>query len=134
MKGTIIQRSKGSWSIVFDAGKDSVTGKRKQSWHTVKGTKRDAERELRNIIGSMENDTYIKPNRLTVGEWLLQWYENYVMIHETEGTQESYGYVIRQHLIPGLGPILLTQLRPNQIQSYYAKAVIGGRIDGKGGL
>jgi len=41
MKGHITQRSKGAWSIVIDAGKDPITGKRIQQWHTVKGTRND---------------------------------------------------------------------------------------------
>ncbi len=134
MKGHLTQRTKGTWSIVIDVGNDPVTGKRKQRWHTIKGTKRDAERELRHILVSMDNGIYLKPNRLSVGEWLLQWHDNYVLIHDTPSTQESYGYIIRQHLIPALGRVPLTQLRPHQIQDYYAQALKNGRLDGKGGL
>ena len=51
MKGCLIQRYKGSWSIVLDVGYqlDPITGtrKRKQRCITVKGTKRDAGKETR---------------------------------------------------------------------------------------
>lgn len=40
MRGHIKQRSKGSWSIVIDVGKDPETGKRRQHWHTIKGLKK----------------------------------------------------------------------------------------------
>ena len=73
MRGHITQRSKGSWSIVIDAGKDPETGKRRQQWHTVKGTKRNAQRILHEILVSMEKGTYVKPNHLTLGDWLEQW-------------------------------------------------------------
>jgi integrase len=66
--GHIRKRAKNIWSIVVDVGKDPITNKRKQRWQTVKGTKRDAERELRHILVNLENGTYVKPNRLTVGE------------------------------------------------------------------
>ena len=46
MRGTLKQRSKGSWTIILDAGPDPATGKRRQQWHTVKGTKREAEKRL----------------------------------------------------------------------------------------
>lgn len=72
MKGHIRQRSKGSWSLVIDVGRDEETGKRHQRWHTVKGTKRDAERALREILHSLERGTYVAPSTLTVGEWLMQ--------------------------------------------------------------
>ncbi len=62
MKGHIKQRSKGSWSIVIDVGKDPETGKRHQQWHTVKGTKRNAQRILHEILVTMEKGMYVKPN------------------------------------------------------------------------
>ena len=61
-----------SWAIVIDAGKDPETGKRCQQWHTVKGTKRDAQRVLYEMLVVMEKGTCIKPSRLTLGEWLDQ--------------------------------------------------------------
>ncbi len=134
MKGHIRKRSKGSWAIVIDVGRDAETGKRRQRWHTVKGTKKDAERALRQILYSMETGNYIEPNRLTVGEWLLQWLEGYVEMRTTARTQESYRSIIRHHLMPAMGSIPLAQLQPNHLQSYYAKALSQGRADGKGGL
>ena len=47
MRGSIIKRYEGSWSLVLDLGyqTDPATGlrKRKQQWITIKGTRRDAE-------------------------------------------------------------------------------------------
>ena len=134
MKGHIRQRSKGSWAIVIDAGKDPETGKRRQQWHTIKGTKRDAQRVLHEMLVAMEKGTYIKPSQLTLGEWLDQWSDSYVTIHTTQRTQESYRSIIHRHLLPSLGSIPLNQLRPQQLQSYYAHALANGRIDKKGGL
>ncbi len=134
MRGHIKQRSKGSWSIVIDAGKDPETGKRKQHWHTIKGTKRDAQRELNNMLVSLEKGLYVKPNKIAVRDWLLEWLDGYAGINTTPRTQESYGYIVRNHLVPALGHFTLNQLRPNHLQTYYAKALTNGRLDGKGGL
>ena len=54
MKGHIYKRTKGSWTIVYDLPMDMITGKRQQKSQTVKGTKRDVERTLREIISSTE--------------------------------------------------------------------------------
>jgi len=134
MKGHIRQRSKHSWTIVVDAGKDPGTGKRKQHWHTIMGTKRDAQRALNEMLVSLEKGTYVKPRKLTLGEWLDQWLEGYVALNTTPRTQESYQSIIRQHIKPALGAVPLTQLQPPQIQTYYGKAMNNGRRDGKGGL
>ncbi len=134
MRGHVKQRSKGSWSIVIDVGKDPETGKRKQHWHTVKGTKRDAQRELNEMLVSLEKGIYVKPNKIAVRELLLDWLDGYAAMNTTARTQESYEYIIRNHLIPALGHFTLNQLRPNHLESYYAKALNSGRLDGKGGL
>ena len=113
MKGHITQRSKDSWSIVIDAGKDPETGKRRQQWHTVKGTKRNAQRILHEILVAMEKGTYVKPNRLTLGDWLEQWRDSYVVMHTSLRTQESYNSIINRHILPSLGSIPLSQLNLN---------------------
>jgi integrase len=112
MRGHIRKRSRGSWSIVVDAGKDPETGNRRQHWHTIKGTKRDAQRALNEMLVAMEKGSYVKPNRLTVGDWLAQWVDSYVAMHTTLRTQESYRSIIRCHLMPSLGSIPLKQLQP----------------------
>jgi integrase len=134
MKGHIRQRSKHSWTIVVDVGKDPGTGKRRQHWHTITGTKRDAQRALNEMLVSLEKGAYVKPGKLTLGEWLSQWLEGYVTMHTTPRTQESYRSIINQHLKPALGAVPLNQLHPEQLQAYYGKALTSGRKDGKGGL
>jgi len=111
-----------------------VTGKRRQKTQSVKGTKRDAERKLREILLSLEQGSYVKPNKITLGEWLRQWLKDYASLNTTDRTQESYSSIVVRHIIPSLGNIFITDLQPQQIQSYYADKLSKGRVDGKGGL
>jgi len=134
MKGHICKRSKDSWSIIIDIGRDPYTGKRRQQWHTVRGTKKDAERALRDMLLSFDQGTYVKPSRINVGEWLTQWCDTYVAMHTTIRTQESYKSIVDRHLIPSLGAIPLSELRPQHLQNHYAQALSQGRKDKKGGL
>ena len=78
MKGYIRKRSPNSWSLCIEAGNDPETGKRKQHYRTVKGTKKDAERALRELILDTERGTYIKPSKLTLGTYLEEWLHGYV--------------------------------------------------------
>ena len=80
MKGHIRQRSKGLWSIVIDMGKNPKTGKRQQQWQTVKGTKKDAERILRELLYSLETGSYVKSSKLSVGQFLEEWLRDYVLV------------------------------------------------------
>jgi len=134
MKGHMRKRSKGSWTLWVDLGRDPETGKRKQQTLTVRGSKKDAERELRVLLTRLETGAYIKPTRLTVGGYLEQWLQGYVSSNTSPRTRERYIEIAHAHLVPALGSILLTALRPQHIQDYYAKALESGRRDGKGGL
>ena len=134
MKGHIRQRSKGSWSIVIDMGRDPQTGKRRQQWHTIKGTKKDAERALRQILHSLETGAYVKPERVSLGEYLRRWVGSYAAIHTSPRTVEGYRSIVERYIIPALGGIPLCQLQPQHLENYYANALAHGRLDGKGGL
>jgi integrase len=134
MKGHVRQRSKGTWSIVIDVGRDPKTGKRRQQWYTVKGTKKDAERELREKLRSLETGAYVKPQKTSLGEYLEQWVRSYAAIHTSPRTVEGYHAIVHHYVIPALGAIPLCQLQPQHLEKYYADALSHGRLDGKGGL
>ena len=118
MRGTLKQRSKGSWSIILDVGRDPATGKRRQQWHTVRGTKKQAEAELVGLIHQLDSGGYTKPSKETVGAFLHRWLDDYISVQVRAKTLEGY----RQrgkHLIAGLGHIPLAELRPEHIHRYY---------------
>ncbi|MFC1848365.1 tyrosine-type recombinase/integrase [Chloroflexota bacterium] len=135
MRGHIKKRYKNSnsWSIIIELprGED---GKRKQQWITVKGTKKDAERELNSALARLGSGSYVKPAKLTVRGYLEQWLADYAAINVRPRTYERYQEIVRAHLIPAFGSIPLTGLQPHHVQSYYSKALVSGRRDGRGGL
>ncbi len=134
MKGYIRKRGEKSWALCVELARDPETRKRKQHFQTINGTKKDAERALREILQTVENGSFIKTSKLTVGEYLEEWLQGYVKTNTSPRTRERYGQIIHLHLIPSLGPIQLTLLQPLQIQNYYSKALQSGRRDNKGGL
>lgn len=133
MKGHITQPSPGSWSLVIDLGRDE-NGKRKQKWITFRGGKREAQRELNRILHEMDTGAFVEPSKLTVSQYLERWLADYAKSNVSAKTYEGYSDFIRLHLTPALGQVLLSKLSPLHIQSYYTRALEGGRRDGKGGL
>jgi integrase len=133
MKGHIRQRGKRSWAIVLDLGRDG-NGRRRQKWHAVKGTKKDAQRELARLIHSINTGAYVEPSRITLGEFLERWLRDYATTNVSAKTSERYTEIVRIHLVPALGPYVLAKLQPLHIQEYYSEALQKGRKDGKGGL
>ncbi len=116
MRGSLKQRYKGSWSLIVDLGYevDPATGKqkRRQKWITVRGTKRDAERKLAELVHRADSGTFVEPNKVTVSEWLDTWLEKAIKPpRRTLRAYETYTSVINKHLKPKLGAIRLQELR-----------------------
>ncbi len=134
MRGHITKRGKNSYTIVLNLGRDPETGKRKQQWVSVKGTKKEAEKRLSELLSQLDSGIYIKPGKATLADHLERWLKDYAWPNLSPKTAEGYEYIIRRHLIPGLGKLTLNHLKPEHLQHYYADKLSTGRIDGKGGL
>lgn len=121
MRGHITRRARDSYTIVVNLGTDPETGKRRQQWVTVKGTKRDAERRLSELLSQLDSGTFVRPRKITVGEYLQQWLADYVELHCSPKTIESYRQVIDSHLMPELGGIKLVELEARHLQTVFAR-------------
>jgi integrase len=121
MRGSIREKSKGSWQIQIYTG-TGPDGKPRRHFETVRGRKGDAQRRLTELLSSLDKGVYTPPGRLTVAEHLHQWLEGYVKTNCSQRTLDGYQSIIERHLIPALGHVQLKQLHPQTIQGYYGKA------------
>lgn len=126
MRGHITKRGKHSYSVVIRHGKDPNTGKYLQSWFTVKGTKRDAEKKQAELLHQMDTGTFMRPGNTTVKDYLCLWLNNYAKTNLSPRSYERYESIVRVHLAPALGRIPLTQLKPAHIQKLYASGLDKG--------
>ena len=133
MKGHIRRRGKRSWALVLDIGLDS-DGKRRQKWHSVQGTKREAERELTRLLHDLNTGGYVEPSNLTVRDYLDKWLKDCARPTVAPKTFERYAEIVGLHLIPALGHHPLSKLHPLHIQAHYSEALMNGRRKGIGGL
>src|SRR5262245_55933890 len=127
MRGSIRSRYKGSWNIILDMGyrPDPETGKprRVQKWYTVRGTKRDAEKKLAELLHQANRNELVEPTKLTLGMWLDEWLETAIKPpNKRLRSYETYKSVIGRHLKPALGSIRLQQLQPTDLKRYYTAA------------
>jgi len=132
MRGHITKRGKDSYTVVINLGSDPATGKRKQQWVSVKGTKKDAEKKLGEILHQIDTGVFTKPGKTRVGDYLEQWLKDYCWANLTPGTAESYQWIVRVHLIPAIGQLLLTDLKPQHLQHLYSEKLSSTRKDGNG--
>jgi integrase len=127
MRGSTRQRSKGSWEITVDIGRDPATGKRLRHFETVQGRKADVNKRLVELLATMEKGAYVKPtHNLTLGDYLLEWLRSHAELRCRPRTAEGYQFIVNHYLIPALGQVRLSELRPRHISSYCSNAVRRG--------
>jgi integrase len=132
--GHIRERSPGSFELRYSFGTDPATGKRKMATATVRGSRKDAEKELRRLLRSLDTGEHVDPTRMTVREWLASWLTA-VREEVSPKTHERYSQIVNHSLTPALGNLPLTKLAPLHIQDAYSRWASEGRHDGKpGGL
>ena len=130
MRGHIRKRAKDSWTLVLNLGRDPGTGKRQQQWVSVKGTKKDAERKLAELIHQADNGGLVRPAKETLGSFLSRWLKEYAKASLSPRSLERYEGVVRVKIIPSLGSIPLTQLKPEHLQKYYTAMLNAGLSSG----
>jgi integrase len=126
----VTQRYKGSWSIVLDLGyqPDPATGKlkRRQKWITVRGTKKEAEAKLAELLVDVNRGVLVEPSKRTFGDWLTEWLDKAIKPPaRTPRAYETYRSVIERHLKPRLGAMLLQQVKASDLKRYYTEAAQG---------
>jgi integrase len=115
--GHIRQRSPGSWEIRYRVNDRTRT-------ETIRGTKRDAQRRLRELLVLVDQNRHPSDDKLTVSRWLDRWLG---IVKEELATQTYLGYeaATRVHIKPALGDILLSRLLPIDIQNFYSAMAAG---------
>jgi hypothetical protein len=98
MRGHIRRRGE-SWEIRYDL---PATGGRRVATCTVRGDRKDAEKELRRLLRTLDTGEHVDPTRLSVKQWLEQWLET-VRTEVSPKTHERYGEIARNFLVPALG-------------------------------
>jgi len=121
-KGTIKVREQKDGTLSYDvivSYKDAGTGKWKQIWKTASGS-RKADTLKTKLLGEVDKGNYIKPSKITVAVHLEEWLKGSIRSTVSPSTQELYTVLCKKHLIPSLGSLRLSQLRPQHIQKLYA--------------
>jgi len=126
MRGHIVKRGKDSYSIKVSLGKDAVTGKYKAQWYTVRGSKRDAEKRLSELLHQQDTGTYIQTGKAKLADYLERWLKEYVWPNLAPRTAESYEHIARHYISPYLGNYELVNLKPEHLQQFYSTELASG--------
>src|SRR6516164_6565284 len=122
--GHIRRRTPGSWALRYSLGRDPATGKRQTITTTVKGCRKDAEKELRRLLRTLDVGDHVAPDKVT----LTAWAEHWIAIgcpgqrrrKVGQLSQERYAQLLRMYVLPVLGGLKLQRLTSTDIESLYA--------------
>lgn len=121
--GTIRKRKDGRWEARYTTGFDPTTGKQVQK--SIYGkTQKDVREKLTQITTELDNGSYIEPSKMTLEAWMIIWLEDY-MFDKKWSTVKHYKAQVKAHILPALGRVLLSQLDPHRIQSFYNSLLRG---------
>lgn len=126
MRGHLVKRARDTWSIKYSLGKDVQTGKYRYQWETVKGSKKDAEQRLAEVLHQLDTGAYVTSGKTPAAEYFTRWLQEYVYPNLSPQTAEGYSHILQRHLIPTIGNIYLSKLKPEHLQRYYSDKLTSG--------
>lgn len=135
MTGHVRRRGKNSFEIKFDIGVDPDTGKRRIRYHSFKGTKKEADLKLVELLNDVGKVAYVDNSKLTVADHVRA----RVNVWEDSGgisskTAERYRELIENQIVPHIGGKRVQKLTTIDIETWHASLRKRGRKDGRGGI
>jgi hypothetical protein len=95
---------------------------------TMTGTRAEARRKLRELIGHVDTGTHVAPAKMTLAQWAEQWL---LLLRRGEAngkrrrglvsrrTSERYFELLQSYVLPTLGEVPIQELNVNQIDGAY---------------
>jgi integrase len=114
------RKAHGSWAFTVDAGRDPITGKRKQIPRSGFRTRDEAEEALTKELAALNAGTWSDDRGMTVGAWLDQWLDELAASGRAVNTVTNYRTHVRDAWKPQLGTVLLRDLRRGHIERVLA--------------
>ena len=118
MAGQIIRRGERTWMLRVFLGR-GADNKRTYVNETFRGTKKKAQERLNEMLSEINAGVFIKPRKITLGEFLDQWLEA-VKPKLSERTHTDYGYLLTKYVRPTLGGKRLTEVTGADVQALYS--------------
>lgn len=119
--GSITKRGKSSYRIKYDIGRDPETGKRNIVYATVRGSKADAQKELRRRLTALDKGMHVDPSAITIADYLDGWLKDVASESVAPKALERYAGIIRNQIKPHLGQKQIQKLRPADVSAWMKK-------------
>jgi hypothetical protein len=117
MQGTIVERAPGRWLIRAFAGRGS-DGKTRHINRTIRGSKRDAQRALAQLVSGVSDGQVVAGQPMTLAQLVERWLED-IAPQRTPRTVYEYRRLARHDILPALGTKRLDKLTARDIDAFY---------------
>jgi integrase len=119
-QGHIRQRGPQRWELKFDLGRDPVSGKRETRYHSFRGTKREAQAKLAELMTSAKQGQYVEPNKATVAQFVRGRVDQWEAAGNVSArTAQRYRQLIENQIVPHLGTKLLQRLSRLDVEAWH---------------
>ncbi|TLM98832.1 MAG: site-specific integrase [Actinobacteria bacterium] len=112
--GSVTEIGPGLWAVQVSLGADPVTGKRRRPLKRVRGSRRDAERQLLRMLAEhgQSDSTTITVEAFIDGMYLPYLAERVRAGSLRRRTADEYEAKLKRYVTPKIGSVKLEQLRP----------------------
>jgi integrase len=114
--GHIRPRGPGAWELKYAAGRDPQTGRRRTCYVTVRGSKADAQRKLRELLTAVDRGAHVDQTKLTVGAYVT---DRIATWPGSARTKEHYGQLAAL-IAAHLGGVPIQALTTLQVERWHA--------------
>jgi integrase len=112
------ERQPGVWELIVSVGRDPLSGKWKRRSRTVRGTKRNAQRALADLVHEVTTGA-VRPADITVGAALDRWLE-LACDDLSPTTLREYRRLLDRRIRPALGERQLSRLSTADLDAFYS--------------
>lgn len=117
MRGGVRERSPGVWEVRAEAGRDPVTGRRRQVSRTVRGTKRAAQKTLNALLAEIDHG-----NAVGSDASFADVAERWLSISGADlspTTLRRYHQLLDLHILPAIGDRPAHKIRTSDLDDLY---------------
>lgn len=124
--GTIRKRSDGRWEARIIVGHKNDGSPMYKS--AFAKTQKSALKQLHQLIELYRDVDLTEDCRMTLGEWLDKWLDEYMIFTIREGTLDSYHTMVKNQVKRFIGNKQLSSLTTAELQKFYNKIKKEGRV------
>lgn len=125
-RGHIRQRGK-HWEIKLDIDRDPITGKRKTAFHSFRGSKREAQAKLAELITAVGKGSYVEPSKIAVADFVRTRVDQWEAAGDISArTAQRYRQLVENQIAPHLGNRPLQKLTRLDVEGWHTALRNGG--------